>query len=115
MEYPLDGEFKEDDFLLFSYVHPFNLNDIELQCQRLADVSVKHPGFLSYSEEVLTNSVEGRPVKLLTLTSPDSPDDAPVIFLTSRVHAGETPASYMLQGLLDLFMNAEDSQAQALL
>lgn len=107
-EFPLDAECKEDDFLLFSYVHPYNLQDIEISCKRLADVSVKHPDLLSYTEEVIANSIEGRPIKLLTLTSPDAAEDAPVIFMTSRVHSGETPASFMLQGILDMLTDVEN-------
>lgn len=39
----------------------------------------------------------------------------PVVFLTSRVHCGETPAQYMLQGILEKLMDFEDVQTRALL
>lgn len=40
--------------------------------------------------------------------------DKPTIFLSSRVHPGETPASYVLEGILN-FMTAKHEQAQVLM
>jgi hypothetical protein len=107
-EFPLDDSIDETDYLLFSYVYPFNLNDIELQSRKLLKAAAKHPTQLSVKQKVLVRSIEGRSVKLLTVTSPEAPLDAPVIFLTSRVHSGETPASYMLQGVLNLLSDVEN-------
>ena len=46
---------------------------------------------------------------MITLTSQKSfSEDAPVIFLTGRVHCGETPASYMLQGVIDKLTDFDD-------
>jgi hypothetical protein len=39
---------------------------------------------------------------MMTIGSKKSIDEEkPVVFFTGRVHCGETPASYMLQGVLD--------------
>jgi len=75
--------------------------------------------------EVLAHSIEGREMELLTISSYkgikddreseiDEPTCLPLkterpfmfegkktIFLTSRVHPGETPASYVLNGILN--------------
>lgn len=37
------------------------------------------------------------------------------MFLTSRVHCGESPAQYMLQGILDKLTDFDDVQTRALL
>lgn len=77
----------------------------------------------------MTYSLEGRPVEMVTVTSKDKmldehealitgmfPEhkkdeslrprrfDKKTIFLSSRVHTGETGASHMLNGLIDLMM-----------
>jgi cytosolic carboxypeptidase protein 5 len=89
--------------------------------------------------EVLCYSREKRPMELLTLTAdigrtpekekfidalfPESkldPNtrpfvfDKPTIFLSARVHPGETPASYVLDGIMQ-FLLAGTDQSQILL
>ena len=39
----------------------------------------------------------------------------PVIFLTCRVHCGETPGQFMLQGILDKLADFDDEQTKVLL
>lgn len=36
------------------------------------------------------------------------------MFLSARVHPGETPSSFVLNGVLSLLLNREDPSAQAL-
>lgn len=92
-----------------------------------------------YKRELLINSLEGRRVDLLTITSfqgimnkkEDSienlfPDDnynatrchrfenKKMIFLSSRVHPGETPASFILNGFLNLILDRKNPIAIAL-
>ena len=86
-----------------------------------------------FNRELLYYSLEGRKMELITISSQDMitedretiPPDSkglfphaernpksrplrfspkkPVIFLTSRVHPGETPGSHVLNGLIELF------------
>jgi murein tripeptide amidase MpaA len=84
--------------------------------------------------EVLFHSFEGREMELITLTSnkrktskreegfsedcllpkkglrPYKFNNKPVIFLTSRVHPGETPASHVLNGILN-FLTGKNTEA----
>ena len=84
-------------------MHPFNTNDLELKTAQIEQLSVENPEELYFKREVIGQSIEGRPVDLLTISSPEAiEEDKPVVFMTSRVHAGETPASFMMQGVLDM-------------
>jgi murein tripeptide amidase MpaA len=40
--------------------------------------------------------------------------DKPVVFLTSRVHPGETPGTFVLNGFLDLLTDNKNEQARLL-
>lgn len=86
-----------------------------------------------YKRELLINSLEGRRVDLLTITSFQGilnnredvlgnlfPDDytntrrchrfenKKMIFLSSRVHPGETPASFILNGFLNMILDRKN-------
>lgn len=90
-----------------------------------------------YHREMLINSVEGRRIDLLTITSFSNiqserefrfndlfPDAATprchtfkakkIIFISSRVHPGETPASFVLNGFLKLILDKKNKFASLL-
>ncbi len=95
-------------------------------------------GAIYYHRELLTRSVDGRRVDLLTITSyagrraareerleglfPEGEaaprahefGGKPIVLVSARVHPGETPASYMFDGLLELLLRPEDPRAVAL-
>ncbi|XP_055322392.1 cytosolic carboxypeptidase-like protein 5 isoform X2 [Sitodiplosis mosellana] len=90
-----------------------------------------------YHRELLINSVEGRRVDLLTITSfhniqnehehrfnelfPDPHSkrcklfkNKKIIFISSRVHPGETPASFILNGFLKMILDRKNRYATIL-
>ena len=90
-----------------------------------------------YRRELLTRSQQGRRIDLLTITARrgagvelEAPLEAPllpgtgerpavfpgrpVVLVTARVHPGETPASHVFDGLLELLLRADDPRAAAL-
>ncbi|NWH57007.1 CBPC5 protein, partial [Geococcyx californianus] len=90
-----------------------------------------------YHRELLCHSLDQRRVDLLTVTSchgmqeareprlhglfPDTGTARPrrfagkrVFFLSSRVHPGETPSSFVFNGFLDFILREEDPRAQML-
>lgn len=90
-----------------------------------------------YHRELLIKSVEGRRIDLLTITSfanikserefrfydlfPDATqprchkfNKKKVIFISSRVHPGETPASFVLNGFLKMILDKKNKFASLL-
>ncbi|KJH52980.1 zinc carboxypeptidase [Dictyocaulus viviparus] len=69
------------------------------------------PDNLYYSNRVIGESLGGNPVNLLTITASCSTSDIiskDCIFLSSRVHPGESNASWMMHGILEtLLMSSE--------
>ena len=100
-----------------------------------ASMPSQRPLGVYYRRELLTYSVEGRRIELITITGhrggaryAEPPLDPPllpethrqrpsffpkkrVILVTSRVHPGETPASFVVDGLLELLLRADDPVA----
>ncbi|XP_048841776.1 cytosolic carboxypeptidase-like protein 5 isoform X2 [Brienomyrus brachyistius] len=90
-----------------------------------------------YHRELLCHSLDGHRVDLITITSchgmmeeretrldklfPDGATPRPhrfagkrVFFLSSRVHPGETPSSFVFNGFLSFILKQDDPRAQAL-
>ncbi|XP_076016222.1 cytosolic carboxypeptidase-like protein 5 isoform X2 [Genypterus blacodes] len=95
------------------------------------------PGTVYYHRELLCTSLDGNRVDLLTVTNcsgmqeereprlaklfPDTSTPRPhrfpgkrVFFLSSRVHPGETPSSFVFNGFLNFILRRDDPRAQAL-
>ncbi|XP_065223197.1 cytosolic carboxypeptidase-like protein 5 isoform X1 [Planococcus citri] len=102
-----------------------------------SNVAEAHPDDIYYHRECLTKSLEDRPVDLITISShhnitnvretrlkglfPDASAPRPflfkgkkVIFLSARVHPGETPSSFVMNGIMQLLLNRTDCSAIAL-
>ena len=93
----------------------------------------RRPVGIYYRRELLTYSVEGRRIDLITISgasgvgSPEAPLDAPLlpdgnvrpgrftrkrtILMTARVHPGEVPASFVVDGLLQFLFREDDPRA----
>jgi hypothetical protein len=55
-----------------------------------------------FTRSELCRTFEDRTCEIVTVTaSQENIEQKPVVFLTSRVHCGETVASYFLQGMFD--------------
>ncbi|XP_070705858.1 cytosolic carboxypeptidase-like protein 5 [Pempheris klunzingeri] len=95
------------------------------------------PGSVYYHRELLCSSLDGNRVDLLTVTNcngmqeereprlpklfPDTNTPRPhrfpgkrVFFLSSRVHPGETPSSFVFNGFLNFILRRDDPRAHAL-
>lgn len=89
----------------------------------LLQTKLAHQHNIYFNRELLCYSLEGRRVEIVTISSKDGLIDKrcpvvediypegnrckqfaskKVVFLTSRVHPGETPGSHVLNGFIDL-------------
>ncbi|XP_068631106.1 cytosolic carboxypeptidase-like protein 5 isoform X2 [Battus philenor] len=124
---------KATTFFAFTYPYSFAelqiaLNSIDLKMLPVSQAP--SPDDIYYWRECLIYSLEGRRVDLLTITShhgitsereerlknlfPDNQDrpfkfqNKKVIFISARVHPGETPSSFVFNGFLNLLLNRND-------
>lgn len=114
-----------EDTTYFALTFPFSYSD----CQSLIDEYEKQfrdNTNIYFHRELLVNSLEGRRIDLLTITANNDATELtedplpglfpealsrpkrfnkPVVFITARVHPGETQGSYMMNGLLSFLLN----------
>ncbi|EYC43966.1 hypothetical protein Y032_0476g2153 [Ancylostoma ceylanicum] len=75
------------------------------------------PSNLYYSYDFIGESLGGNPLTLLTVTAQGSRDqinNRDIVFLSSRVHPGESNASWMMHGILESVLTATDPRIEEL-
>lgn len=127
---------KATTFFAFTYPYSFAELQIALNSIDMRLLPLPQPHTLDdiyYHRECLIFSLEGRRVDLLTITSHHGictereerlknlfPDNQPrpfkftgkkVIFISARVHPGETPSSFVFNGFLNLLLTRNDQIA----
>ncbi|XP_061900900.1 cytosolic carboxypeptidase-like protein 5 isoform X2 [Entelurus aequoreus] len=114
------------------------LQHLDTSCQNTTELCPSSPADnVYYHRELLCRSLDGNRVDLLTVTNcsgmqdereprlpqlfPDADSPRPhhfaekkVFFLSSRVHPGETPASFVFNGFLSFILRKDDPRAHAL-
>ncbi|XP_067559573.1 cytosolic carboxypeptidase-like protein 5 isoform X2 [Pseudorca crassidens] len=128
----------------FAFCYPFSYSDCQDLLNQLDQRFLEnHPTHSSpldtiyYHRETLCYSLDGLRVDLLTISSchglredreprleqlfPDASTPRPfrftgkrIFFLSSRVHPGETPSSFVFNGFLDFILRPDDPRAQTL-
>jgi murein tripeptide amidase MpaA len=112
VQFQIRFPFDNDDVCL-CYALPYTYSDLLRSIgnwQRLA-----RPGF--FKVEKLCDSEGGREVPSLTITAPTSPlpaEDRAIVFVTGRIHPGESNGSFLVHGLID-FLLSDDPLAQYIL
>ncbi|XP_033885219.1 cytosolic carboxypeptidase 6-like [Acipenser ruthenus] len=94
---------KEDDVYQFAYCYPYTYSRLQHYLDSLEKRNLDY-----FQRELLGLSVQQRRLDLLTVTSranlrPGA--DKKVVFLTARVHPGESPASFVCQGVIDFLVS----------
>jgi len=102
---------KETDVYEFAYCFPYNNARLTnwIKEQEARDIDY-------FYADVLCETVQQRPLDIITITSPDNIHPSKqkrVIFITSRVHPGESPASYVCEGLMEYLLE-DTPEAKAL-
>jgi hypothetical protein len=122
----------------FAFTYPFSYTDLQ---KMLINIGLKFENYIAtyeddiyYTKEVVCRSLGGRDVNLLTISSyhgitpemevrlknlfPDKNTRRPfkfmgkkVIFISARVHPGETPSTFVFNGFLNLLLTRDDPVA----
>ncbi|XP_065199439.1 cytosolic carboxypeptidase 6-like [Sycon ciliatum] len=108
---------RAEDTYWFAYCFPYTHSDLLRYLGELDDRK-----FPFYRRESLTKTTQGRHLDLLTITNPNNleVDEAqdpkrkiPAVVITARVHPGETPSSYVCDGVIN-FLISDDELAVSL-
>ena len=140
LELYLTYEFPPNKYVLFSYCFPFSYTKIQKFLDfydNQINTITKDTTNIYFHNEILTYSKEKRFLNLLTITSKDniiknqyetilaglfpirnrcykSLHDKPIIVISARVHPGETPGQFMMNGLIKLLCDENNNYAKIL-
>ncbi|XP_063483564.1 cytosolic carboxypeptidase 6 isoform X3 [Symphalangus syndactylus] len=94
---------REEDIYQFAYCYPYTYTRFQHYLDSLQKRNMDY-----FFREQLGQSVQQRKLDLLTITSPDNLREGAeqkVVFITGRVHPGETPSSFVCQGIIDFLVS----------
>ncbi|XP_060091417.1 cytosolic carboxypeptidase 1 isoform X2 [Heteronotia binoei] len=110
----------KEDVCYFAYHYPYTYSALMMHLQKLE--STYNPQQIYFRHDVLCETLSGNNCPLVTITAmPESNyyehicqfRNRPYIFLSARVHPGETNASWVMKGTLEYLMG-NNPTAQAL-
>ncbi|XP_059118772.1 cytosolic carboxypeptidase 1 isoform X4 [Peromyscus eremicus] len=102
----------KDDVCYFAYHYPYTYSTLQMHLQKLE--SAHNPQQIYFRKDVLCETLSGNSCPLVTITAmPESSyyehvcqfRNRPYIFLSARVHPGETNASWVMKGTLEYLMS----------
>ncbi|XP_070465804.1 cytosolic carboxypeptidase 6 isoform X4 [Equus przewalskii] len=94
---------REEDIYQFAYCYPYTYTRFQHYLDSLQKRNMDY-----FFREQLGQSVQQRQLDLLTITSPENLREGAeqkVVFITGRVHPGETPSSFVCQGIIDFLIS----------
>ncbi|KFQ85046.1 Cytosolic carboxypeptidase 1, partial [Phoenicopterus ruber ruber] len=106
----------KDDVCYFAYHYPYTYSTLKMHLQKLE--SMHNPQQIYFRQDVLCETLAGNSCPLVTITAmPESNyyehicqfRNRPYIFLSARVHPGETNASWVMKGTLEYLMSNNPS------
>uniref|UniRef100_A0A672Q1B3 Cytosolic carboxypeptidase 1 n=1 Tax=Sinocyclocheilus grahami TaxID=75366 RepID=A0A672Q1B3_SINGR len=109
----------KDDVCYFAYHYPYTYSMLKMHLQKLSALRTAQ---IYYRQDDLCETLGGNSCPLLTITAmPESSSNdhisqfkiRPVVFLSARVHPGETNSSWVMKGTLEFLMSCSP-QAQSL-
>lgn len=95
----------EDEVYQFAYCYPYSYTRLQ---NYLDNLEKRNYDF--FTRELLCLTVQQRRLDLLTITQPENlyppeGEKQKVVYITSRVHPGETPSSFVCQGVIDFLVS----------
>ncbi|KAM6327058.1 cytosolic carboxypeptidase 6-like isoform 2-T2 [Podargus strigoides] len=94
---------REEDTYQFAYCYPYTYTRLQHYLDNLQRRNMDY-----FCRQLLGRSVQKRQLDLLTITSPENlrpGAEQKVVFITARVHPGETPSSFVCQGIIDFLVS----------
>ncbi|KAM8930561.1 cytosolic carboxypeptidase 6 [Pelodytes ibericus] len=94
---------REEDVYQFAYCYPYTYTRLQHYLENL-----DRRGLDYIQRELLGLSVQQRRLDLLTISNPvnlASDEEQRVVCITARVHPGETPSSFVCQGIIDFLVS----------
>nr|XP_018914679.1 PREDICTED: cytosolic carboxypeptidase 6 [Bemisia tabaci] len=94
---------REDDSYQFALTYPYSYSKCQLHLELIEKRKVPH-----FTRELLGTSVQNRRLDLLTITHPKNmvaAEKLRVIIILGRIHPGESPTSYVCQGIIDFLIS----------
>ncbi|NXF54561.1 CBPC2 carboxypeptidase, partial [Oceanites oceanicus] len=98
VRFPHDG-----DTCFFAHSYPYTYSDLQRYLRSLTGDPVRSR---YCTVRVLSHSLAGNTVYLLTITSPAGVAAKRVVVLSARAHPGESGGSWAMQGFLDFLLSA---------
>ncbi|XP_060516211.1 cytosolic carboxypeptidase 6 [Cylas formicarius] len=103
---------REDDVFQFALAPPYSYSKL----QAFLGLLEKKAAYLNerFSRDLLSNSIQKRRVDILTIGCLDKSNPKSkrrVVAIMARVHPGESPASFVCQGLLELLISCNSIAA----
>ncbi|EEB10781.1 conserved hypothetical protein [Pediculus humanus corporis] len=91
---------KEEDIYQFAYSFPFSYS----KCQaHLKQIEQKKYSFIK--REILTKSIQMRAIDMLTISNIESNKKQRIVFILGRINPGDSPTSFVCQGILDFLIS----------
>ncbi|XP_059174977.1 cytosolic carboxypeptidase 6-like [Physella acuta] len=95
---------REEDTYQFAYCYPYSYTRLQ---NYLDNLEKRNYDF--FTRELLCLTVQQRRLDLLTIASPDlyagENEKLKTVLITARVHPGETPSSFVCQGIIDFLVS----------
>jgi hypothetical protein len=104
----------DDDTVYFAYCYPYNYSDLLDDLSRISSDPIKSQ---FCARKTLCMSLAGNKVEMLTITSKNNMENMNKrkgVFLTSRVHPGESVGSWMMKGAIDFLTDETSEEAETL-
>ncbi|XP_023345018.1 cytosolic carboxypeptidase 6 [Eurytemora carolleeae] len=95
---------RDEERYQFSCCYPYSYSRLQLY---IDEILAKKPTLVT--REVISKSIKGRNLDLLTITEPNAITEEPVkkriVMVLGRQHPGESPSSFVVQGLIDFLLS----------
>ena len=106
----------DEDTVFFSYFQPYTFSDLQNDLNQI-EVDPARNNFFQIAS--LCKTIAGIDCPLVSITSRSKGEEDPknkrkCVFLTARVHPGETVGSWMMRGLINFLTDPTNKEAQLL-